>query len=220
MKIVNNIAVIGDDSHISVWVEESGRLDHDWYFLKHIGEYIKEGDVVLDVGAYIGDHTIYYANKVGLTGRVHAFEPNPRAYECLKYNMNKYSNTTLYEVALSDREGEVKVIEPCENIGMAYVEEGEGVKTMIADNLNLDIVHLIKIDVEGHEIDVLNGCKNIIDKFSPILIIEINKHTLNRFNISKQDLFDKISELGYSFRNIYPNVDMSGEQFDIICEKI
>ena len=87
MKILpNNIAVLENDSHISRWVEETGKLDHDEYSLPIILKHIKEGDYVVDAGAFIGDHTVAYVKAVGSTGRVYAFEPNLSAYECLVYN--------------------------------------------------------------------------------------------------------------------------------------
>ncbi len=85
-----SIAVIEFDSHISSWVEEAGRLCHDSMVHESILPLIKEGDWVVDAGAYIGDHTIAYAEKVGSRGRVIAFEINPPALECLKHNAVLY----------------------------------------------------------------------------------------------------------------------------------
>jgi len=66
VKILDNgIAVIEGDTHISSWVESTGRFDHDQNALPIILEHIKEGDWVVDGGAFIGDHTKAYKDKVG-----------------------------------------------------------------------------------------------------------------------------------------------------------
>jgi len=221
MKIVNGIAVLEDDSHISQWVIETNRLDHDQYFLKHIDPFIPIGGVVLDIGAYIGDHTIYYLNKVGANGKVLAFEPNKRSFECLNYNLGSYKNCQLFNNPVSNVKKYFDVVEPNENIGMAFIQDGKQVESIIIDDLNLDKVDFIKIDVEGFEIEVLEGCKKTLEKFSPTLIIEVNTHTLNRFGLSKENLFNKLKEMGYLFKNIYNWISItdSGDQFDILCTK-
>lgn len=57
--------VLADDTHLSKWVEEHGRLDHD-EAIASIVEHIPQGGVVVDAGASLGDHTIAYARKVGV----------------------------------------------------------------------------------------------------------------------------------------------------------
>src|SRR5687767_9160852 len=87
MKILpNGIAVLEKDSHISKWCESEKRLDHDQNLLPVILSYVKKGDWVVDAGAFIGDHTRAYLDRVGATGVVVALEPNPEAFECLKHN--------------------------------------------------------------------------------------------------------------------------------------
>ena len=64
MKITKEgIAILENDTHISKWVEESGKLDHDQNDIPLILKYINEGDTVVDCGAFIGDHTIAYLNR-------------------------------------------------------------------------------------------------------------------------------------------------------------
>jgi FkbM family methyltransferase len=219
MELFNGIAILEDDSHISKWVKESGRLDHDQSFLGQVKDYIPEGGTVIDIGAYIGDHTIYYINKVGQNGRVYAFEPNVRSFECLKHNLGMYTNCYLYCNPVSDIIGKFNVVEPCENIGMTFIEAGDKVESIIIDDLDIGKVDFIKIDVEGFEIEVLNSCKKIIEKYSPTLVIEVNIYTLNRFGLTKDDLFNKIRELGYDYSNIYTWINCEGDQFDIICTR-
>jgi hypothetical protein len=66
MKITKHgFAVLENDQWISRWAEEEGRLDHDQNMLPLILKHIYRGDTVVDVGAFIGDHTIAYSEKVG-----------------------------------------------------------------------------------------------------------------------------------------------------------
>src|SRR5688572_13750228 len=95
----NGLAVIEGDTHVSHWVQESGRLDHDQNMLPVILPYIRPGDWVLDVGAFIGDHTIAYLDAVR-EGTVLAFEPNPEAFRCLRWNCKKSIN---FNMGLSDK---------------------------------------------------------------------------------------------------------------------
>ena len=88
MKIITGkngqeIAILETDNCICRFVEQSGRLDHDQNMLPIVLSYIPIGGVVIDVGAFIGDHTIAYLNKVRENGMVYAFEPYINAFECL-----------------------------------------------------------------------------------------------------------------------------------------
>ena len=69
MYITNGIATIESDLCISKWVRESGRLDHDQNMLPLLKPFIPLHGVVFDIGAFIGDHTIFYSNRVGDKGK-------------------------------------------------------------------------------------------------------------------------------------------------------
>jgi FkbM family methyltransferase len=218
MKITKEgFAIVEWDTHIGRWVEEEGRLDHDQNSLPLILKHIYRGDTVLDIGANIGSHTIAYADKVGVRGRVIAFEPNPDAFECLQYNMKDYRNVELRNEA-AGLSGKVVLIKHPENIGMTYVENSDkGFKTVSIDSLNLDKCNFIKIDVEGFELNVLKGAEQTLKRFKPALLIEINTFALARNNVTNQDVFDYLTELGYSYRNIYTQQGILNEQLDLLC---
>jgi FkbM family methyltransferase len=218
MKITKHgFAVLENDQWISRWAEEEGRLDHDQNMLPLILKHIYRGDTVVDVGAFIGDHTIAYSEKVGTRGKVIAFEPNPDAFECLKFNMQKCENVVSRNEA-AGLSGKVVLIKHPENIGMTYVENSDkGFKTVSIDSLNLDKCNFIKIDVEGFELNVLKGAEQTLKRFKPALLIEINTFALARNNVTNQDVFDYLTELGYSYRNIYTQQGILNEQLDLLC---
>ena len=84
---------------------------------------ITPGDTVLDVGAYIGTHTLAFAKQVGVGGEVYAFEPQPLSFEVLKRNIgqNVLNNVRLLNVALSDdpRRAQIRRIDPRDSSNFA-----------------------------------------------------------------------------------------------------
>lgn len=217
MIIHNNIAILEDDL-ISSWVKETGRLDHDQNMLPLILDHIKETDIIIDIGAFIGDHTIAYAKKANF---VYAFEPNIKAFECLEYNMKPFDNVHCHNIAIGQN-GKGSFINSKGNEGAAYVDKSKDgsikIKSLV-DFFTVDVpIDFIKIDVEGMELDVLIGSEEIIKKYHPKILIEINKGALARNGSSEIKIFDFLNQNGYIWKNIYPNEPISGDQYDIICE--
>lgn len=213
MKIVKGIAILEEDHCICKWVQESGRLDHDQSALPVILPYVK--GTVIDVGAFIGDHTIAYARKAT---KVIAFEPNKSAFECLEYNLNGKKNVELRNEGLGDNVGSISLTEVETNIGMTYAEESKkGVKCITIDSLDLKSLDFIKIDAEGYEHKILKGAEETIKKFKPVMVIEINNHALNRNGTSDNDIYIYLNELGYNYRNIYPGGPIHDTQLDLLC---
>ena len=216
MKITDtNIAILENDTHISRWVEESGRLDHDRYALPIILEYIEPGSTVVDAGAFIGDHTIAYCNAVGKSGDVYAFEPNPAAFECLQHNC---SSAKLFNCGLSDRKEDVNYSHDLDNVGASRIT-GEtnsntfNIETITLDSLNLTALDFFKIDVEGYEVNVLEGARETISKYRPVFWIEINVGRLAEQGKTVLDIENFLSPLNYEITP-FPEI---GEQYDILC---
>lgn len=218
MKITDKgIAILENDHCICKWVEEEGRLDHDQNLLPHVLRHINKGDTVVDCGAFIGDHTIAYANKVGITGLVLAFEPSKEAFECLAYNTEKYDNIGVLQFGLGAKEEKKGITHVETNEGMNYLSEGEEIQVLTIDSLKLANLHFLKIDCEGYELEVLKGAEKTIEQFRPKMLIEINDMTLQRAGLTRTDIFAKLDELNYKYANIYPRTSMNEPQLDILC---
>lgn len=217
MKITKEgVGVLENDTHISKWIEEHGRLDFDHNMLPRILPHIKQGSVIIDVGAYIGDTTEALRSK----GIVHAFEPNPDSFECLKYNMQG-KDVVCRNIALSDHIHSYSVVIPNENFGMATIEDkGEFVTTTL-DNYCSDygiIPNVLKIDAEGMELRILVGGFETISKHKPILILEVNESALIAHGTSRSELFEYLDKIGYIYSDIYGEpLESLHTQFDIIC---
>lgn len=220
MKITKQgIAVLENDSHISKWVEEEGRLDHDQNALPRILPHIKQGSVIFDIGAFIGDHTIAYERK----GRVHAFEPNKEAFECIKYNM-RGKNAVSHCIAFSDKVHGYDIIKS-DNAGMAQISNKETSnstqRTSTIDIYCKDlgvIPDFIKIDAEGYELKILKGGEKTIKTNKPVLVLEVNEYALEQAGTSRKELFEYLDSIGYIYSDIYGEpLETLHTQFDIIC---
>lgn len=217
MKILpNNIAVLENDSHISRWVEAHGKLDHDEYSLPIILEHIKEGDYVVDAGAFIGDHTTAYLKAVGPSGYVMAFEPNPEAYRCLLHNCPDAQNVFA---GLGEKEDKLRFATGT-NMGASHIcgIGDKKVDIVTLDSYNLPKLDFLKLDVEGFEIPALKGATKTIFKFKPTMWIEVNRWALERNRESPLSLLTYVtSVLGYEV-TAYPESGI--EQYDILCKPL
>jgi FkbM family methyltransferase len=205
----SGVWVLEGDTIISDQVEREGRLDFD-PLLPHVLPLIRPGDTVLDVGAFIGDHTVAYAHAVGKAGKVIAYEPNPTAFQCLVHNTEKFGNVFTFRTALSCGREEVKLTQ-LDNAASNYInkEIGTPVHTRALDeDMSLfGELQLIKIDVEGYEVKVLEGAEKLIEKFQPQMVIEINEIAMQRQAAIPQDIVDWLAWHGYSSKILHRHKD-------------
>ncbi len=199
-----------------VWMLEGEQLwDSD--ILPVCLEHIKEGDTVIDAGAWIGGHTMTYAEKVGENGLVIAFEPNPYADECLRKNCILTKGRVFCEgKALGDKDCIVSLSVKKGWYDSGYVgEDGEIVSIRMVplddyyDEFQIS-PNFIKIDVEGCELKVLKGAAKTIEKHRPTMVIEINKPALERQGDHSRDIFNWLSDNRYALNPIeaYTNQDV------------
>jgi FkbM family methyltransferase len=201
-------------------VEEEGRLDHDQNLLPNILPHIKKGASVIDVGAFIGDHTVAYARKVGDTGRVYAFEPNPVAFKCLKHNTRLMPNVTVSPDGMSDTTEIVPLSGNNGNMGGSYV--GTHMKVADVNLVPLDEeipwgADFIKIDVEGYELKVLIGAQKIIAQYQPVMVIEINSVALERQDTNREEIFSWLRDAGYNYSVMQKNCTTNSPLYDVLC---
>lgn len=222
MKILDySVAIIDTDTHIGKWVQEHGKLDFDNSFFKAISKYVKNDMTIVDVGANIGAYSYGFYKLLGANGVIHCFEPLPHVYECLEYNVNQFKSKAkiyTYNEALGSKVGKAKMVTDV-NVGASRISsEGDiEIKLNTLDSYNLPKCDLIKVDIEGYEVDFLEGAKHTITKYKPIIIMEVNGIQLERQGKTQRQLFNVLTGLGYNFSNIYPSEGMTGLQFDIIC---
>ncbi|HYB09331.1 MAG TPA: FkbM family methyltransferase [Alphaproteobacteria bacterium] len=154
-------------------------IDPEMGLLKFL---IDRSKLSLDVGANLGLYTYYLARY---SSHVHAFEPNPLAFDVLRSVVD--ANVTLHQVALSDQTTDhAELVVPrgrrgWSNNGASLTRAKEGrygiarVAAKRIDDLVLDEIGFIKIDVEGHELSVLHGATETLRRQRPVLFLE-NEH--------------------------------------------
>lgn len=179
------------------------RFDTDEKEYALLKTWVGEGDWVLDVGANIGQYSARLSELVGNSGRVIAFEPVPATFALLAANAAKltFNNVTLLNVAASNKTIEVGIEIPkfetgLDNYYMAHLtEEGQGLRclTLAIDSLQIPVhPKLIKIDAEGHELAVLQGMPDLIQRCHPVLLVEDNSEAVDGY----------LLRFGYSFRKL------------------
>ncbi|MFM7610908.1 MAG: FkbM family methyltransferase, partial [Alphaproteobacteria bacterium] len=193
---------------------------------------IKPGMLVVEVGANIGAHTVHLAQLVGENGGVVAFEAQRVIFQmlCANLALNGLENTDAKCLAVGAAPGEITVprvdYRSGGNVGGISLGAGDGdVVEMIAlDNLMLPACHMIKIDVEGMEKPVLDGARQTIARFRPLLYVEDDrpdKHAELIATLLDLEyrmwwhlpwLFNPANLAGES-ENIFPNIT----SFNLIC---
>jgi|TARA_B100001094_G_scaffold47030_1_gene42237 FkbM family methyltransferase len=167
--------------------------------LNLISNLVKKNQNSIDIGANLGLFTFFMSRA---SKHVFAFEPNPYPLENLKDLVD--SNVTILPIALGNNDGPVEIKIPHHRKGwssngasLASKEINDGkilnIQCRKLDSLNIENIGLIKIDVEGFEIEVIRGAKDTILKNKPVMIIENEiVHTKDT-----NELFTIMNEFGY-----------------------
>ena len=176
---------------------------------------IQPGMVVVDVGANVGYFTLLAAELAGSGGTVYAFEPEPNNYALLKNNiqLNSYSNIQPIETAVSNECGSTQLYLSAMDNGShsIYGTAARGVTgTHLVATTTLDAflkgegwpkVDLVKIDVEGAEIRVLDGMERLCERSPDFkLIIEYCPVLINATGAKPSDLLDKLASMNLKVR--------------------
>lgn len=183
--------------------------------LSIINNFTDKNKEAVDVGVYRGVYTYKLSKEFK---HVHAFEPNPLIYPFLEKNLTKIvKNMTLKNLALSDSNGDVNLRIPSRSksifktnyeeiyqLGCATIHQENKIdnknsfrvkKIKLDDLLEDKNISFIKIDVEGHEREVITGSKKIIRKNKPVLLVEIEERHNNFLTL---DTIEFIKNFGYN----------------------
>jgi len=199
-RINEKMICLSDDQNLTPEALKHGTicLEHSIADLAEVKS-LKSGDVVIDVGGFIGDTALIFSKK---GAEVYAFEPQEDAFFCMEYNAFK-SNANI--VAINDAVGNGDLV----SVNQDPMNGNPGTRTIKSDengkkSIRLDdyfakfpSIDLIKIDCEGYEPPVIQGAKNIINKHKPIIICEVYPDMLTRAGFSKSDIYNPLIELGY-----------------------
>ena len=215
--------------------------EHELILLSH---FLREGYWVIDVGANIGTHAVFFARTVGVTGKVIAIEPQTEIYNILNKNLclNNLQNVEALNAVSGAESGRI-LLPPIDynqegNFGALSfkvdnidrylpVKESQELKELSIiplDQLKLKRCDLLKVDSECMEKDVLEGAHKTINQFRPILYLENN----NR--IYSQELLKHLKQIKYkvhwhlisyfrekNFANYQKNIFDGALELNILC---
>ncbi len=175
----------------------------------------KKGTTAVDMGAYLGTHTMALVDVVGSKGKVVTFEPQPWAFDCIKKTLkkNNIKNVKVINAGVSDKKGKIRFCSDASGSSSVCQErrpsdkwkEVYDIPIITLDSLKLKNVSVMKIDVEGHELNALKGSRKTIQSSRPIMLLEVWSKRKTRLNNVKSFL----KELNYTMEHI------SGD--DYIC---
>jgi len=173
---------------------------HEPFSTKVLMKNLREGMVCLDVGGNLGYYATLESKMVGKTGQVIAIEPSPNSFKYLKHNLallNK-SNYEVFNFACGIEEGEARFLISDHSNTSRVLKEGEKttsdmnvvkvpvkkLDTFLKEKL-LKKLDFLRMDVEGYEMQILEGAKESIGKFKPMIQIEVHLQRLGKNNTKK-----------------------------------
>jgi FkbM family methyltransferase len=175
--------------------------------------FLKPGAIFLDCGANIGYFSVLAGGVVGTSGRVLAIEANPVTLRLLERNLALNGFGTAVHCALTSAPGEVELFVPREG-GDVYSSlrkggliRGEDVEVIrvqgrtledVVASLGVDRVDVLKIDIEGGELDVLRSAKGVLQTMRPVVVCEYGTSTWPAFGATVQGLLQLLAECNYS----------------------
>jgi FkbM family methyltransferase len=179
---------------------------------------VRRGDTVVDVGAHRGLFTYRLSKLVGAAGHVHAFEPNPFNLDILRSMWASDPTISLYACALSDRSGVAEFTIPTLNgarvdaMGSLSTQATRLAKTRARIDVQMarfdEVVprerpiKFMKVDVEGHEQEVLRGSESVLSSHHPTLLVEIEQRHREQ---PIAETFAYLSSLGYTGWALFPD---------------
>lgn len=183
---------------------------HEPFSTKVVMKNLREGMVCLDVGSNLGYYATLESKIVGKTGRVIAIEPSPVSFKYLEHNLalQNQSNYEAFNFACGKEDREVRFLITGKSNLNRVLKEGEKTSsdmnvvkvpvkkldTFLKEKL-LKKLDFLRMDVEGYEMQILEGAKESIGKFKPMIQIEVHLHKLGKNNTKK--LLDGFKTHGY-----------------------
>ena len=214
-----------NDLYIGKAVEKYGEFSE--FEIDLFRQICRPGDVVLEVGANIGTHTVALSNIVGEHGLVYALEPQPIIFYtlCANVAINSLSNVHCLNLAAGATEGFVLIpninYEEPGNYGSIEVDKfkkGNQIRRVRLDNhITVPSLRLLKIDVEGMESEVIRGAKKLISRHNPVIYVENDRPEKSKALIElirsldyrmywHQPLLYNPNNFFGDSENIYPNI--------------
>jgi len=176
--------------------KEMGKGFYEPWLLDAIKQYCS-GGVWIDGGANFGNHTVFF-DRMCYNTQIIAFEPDKDNFELLKHNIqdNKCKKTIAYQAGLGRTKSKANIIKGKRNSQHVLETSKNGTVDIVSiDGMELENVRVIKLDVEGFEMEALHGAVKTIERDKPDLFIEIWTDL--------QPFKDLLEPFGYELKNRY-----------------
>ena len=194
----------------SRWMLDRALGRHEPARMEAIGRLLKRGSTFIDIGSNKGDFALLAAGKVGDSGKVFCFEPEPQNCRWIRESikLNGYRNIRLFELALSDSNGEARLYlgrkSGSHTMVGPFQDWDSGVVTVrmrtlddLLSEIHQEKVDMMKIDVEGAELSVLKGAQWVLCQNPNVrLLIELHPH----LGVNTAEVCDFLHGLGFSVR--------------------
>lgn len=149
---------------------------------------------VVQAGGHCGLYPYQYSS---LFNDVYTFEIDQTNYACLTENLKDLKNVNVFNVGLSNVQERKGILFDKKNAGKHMVSTfGNNISLTTIDSMKIQNIDLIHLDIEGYELFALQGARESINKFKPLIVIEANNLCLN-YNYSLQDIDDWMFSVGY-----------------------
>jgi len=161
---------------------------------------ISEGDIILDIGAHLGEETIPWSKMVGETGEIISIEPNPIIFETLKNNTNHLNNVICLMLGIFDEDGTKDLAIRVTSSSCGYIGDYPPIESYYKNSkiitldslikeLKLNSIDFLKMDIEGSEIKALEGGKEAFKIIKQVAIEGEHPispgHKLSKYEVAK-----------------------------------
>ena len=209
------------------------KLKYGKYWEPHLWKFIEilynnyHIENIIDIGANIGYHSLFFSKHV--KNKVYAFEPHPQVFNVLKNNikLNNIENINIINKCVGDKVETVFMSKLNflneSNHGDIHILNNKSdyqIESIKLDDYKFSDIDLIKIDVQGYELMVLNGSIQTILNNKPIIIIEIEQHQLHLTHTKSQEIINffnnneyEVYLLNYSYLSDYICIHKNNIEF-------
>ncbi len=206
----NMFVPVYPDNDVITQAIRSGAV-FDEHIVQCAAEYIRQGTVVIDIGANFGQMTLCFARLVGETGRVIAFEADDYIHHILSRNIvvNRAANVTAINKAVHDVAGNKVYFPDQDFVRFAsygsyginpHATQGRAVETVTVDSLRIEEpISFMKVDVQGSDLFAMRGARETILKHRMPIIFEYEEQFQHEFGTTFQDYVDFVLSIGYKF---------------------
>ncbi|MDQ2090472.1 FkbM family methyltransferase [Marimonas arenosa] len=174
---------------ITTFIHLEGQYERDQLVLlaRDVFPGLSDGSACLDVGANIGNHSVFFAQHFS---KVISFEPHPRNFALLQVNAGLSDRIVPLNLGASSKAGTIEIVEDRTNLAASSIERSEGrdgnrvpFDLVRIDNVPevqaCEAVSFIKLDIEGHEAEAIEGARETIVRHHPVVMLEVLKDEIS-----------------------------------------